>query len=241
MDNENDTHGGNEVEDQLHCFQEAVDNLREALHELKTTPPKGVPERQQKILLIHRLKQEANVCARSVSLELRCSSSLLPPEAITQLVRRQQKLKEQYMSLSAECESQLLAVSKEQLLDRYSRADEQQGETQELNAQQQRQQLVMLGDEVQDQTQVSLARTQQLVTETEDMGAAILQRIQQQNEQLEEVRDRLDDVEYNIARAKKTAQSIAKNAASDRCMQCLCCCITLLLVASVVLIALPGR
>lgn len=89
--------------------------------------------------------------------------------------------------------------------------------------------------------QVSLARTQQLVTETEDMGAAILQRIQQQNEQLEEVRDRLDDVEYNVARAKKTAQSIAKNAASDRCMQCLCCCITLLLVASVVLIALPGR
>lgn len=89
--------------------------------------------------------------------------------------------------------------------------------------------------------QISLARTQQLVAETEDMGATILQRMQQQNEQLEGVRDRLDDVEYNLARAKKTAQSIAKNAASDRCMQCLCCCITLLLIASVVLIALPGR
>lgn len=77
------------------------------------------------------------------------------------MARRQEELKEQYMSLSAECESQLLAVSKEQLLDRYSRAEEQQGETQELNAQQQRQQLVMLGDEVQDQTQVNseLARS----------------------------------------------------------------------------------
>ena len=79
------------------------------------------------------------------------------------------------------------------------------------------------------------------MAETEDMGGNILQRMQQQNEQLEGVKDRLDDVEYNLARAKKTAQTIAKNAASDRCMQCLCCCLTLLLVASIVLIALPAR
>lgn len=63
------------------------------------------------------------------------------------------------MSLSAECESQLLAVSKEQLLDRYAHTHEQQyEETPEVTAEQQRQQLIMLGDEVQDQTQVSPRR-----------------------------------------------------------------------------------
>lgn len=66
MDNENDTHGGNEVEDQLHCFQEAVDNLREALHDLKANPPEGVLERQRKIVLIHRLKQEVHTLSESL-------------------------------------------------------------------------------------------------------------------------------------------------------------------------------
>lgn len=89
--------------------------------------------------------------------------------------------------------------------------------------------------------QLSLARTQLQVAETEDMGGAILQRMQQQNEQLDNVKDKLEDVEFNIGRTKKTAQAIAKNAASDRCLQCLCCCVVLLLIASVVLIALPGR
>ncbi|KAL8443251.1 hypothetical protein Emag_005976 [Eimeria magna] len=240
-----DGQGGAEVEEQLQRFQQAVDDLDEALKQLTANPPKTSHDRQQKILLIHRLKQEviwdANVCSRSVSLELRCSSSILSPEAISSLVRRQQLLKEQFASLTAECESQLLAVSKEQLLDRYARTHEQHEDAADMTVQQQRQQLVMLGDEVQDQTQISLARTQQLVAETEDMGATILQRMQQQTEQLEGVKDKLDDVEFNITRAKKTAHSIAKNAASDRCMQCLCCCITLLLIASVVLIALPGR
>ncbi|KAL8273641.1 hypothetical protein Esti_002463 [Eimeria stiedai] len=208
--------GGAEVEEQLQCFQHAVDDLGEALNQLTANPPKTTHDRQQKILLINRLKQEANVCSRSVSLELRCSSSILSPEAISSLVRRQQLLGEQLASLTAECESQLLAVSKEQLLDRFARTHEQQEDAANLTVQQQRQQLVMLGDEVQDQTQISLARTQQLVAETEDMGATILQRMQQQTEQLEGVKDKLDDVEFNITRAKKTAHSIAKNAASDR-------------------------
>ncbi|KAL8436444.1 hypothetical protein ACSSS7_001736 [Eimeria intestinalis] len=259
--------GGAEVEEQLQRFQHAIDDLGEALKQLTANPPKTSHDRQQKILLINRLKQEvetssrsdselpvqrkstsvksvcsqANVCSRSVSLELRCSSSILSPEAISSLVRRQQLLKEQFASLTAECESQLLAVSKEQLLDRYARTHGQQEDAADMTVQQQRQQLVMLGDEVQDQTQISLTRTQQLVAETEDMGATILQRMQQQTEQLEGVKDKLDDVEFNITRAKKTAQTIAKNAASDRCMQCLCCFITLLLIASIVLIALPGR
>lgn len=99
---------------------------------------------------------QANVCNRSVALELRCSSSLLSPETISRLVRRQQSLQEQYLSLSAECESQLLSVSKEQLLDRYACTRGQQHEDTQENVRHQRQQLVMLGDEIQDQTQVSL-------------------------------------------------------------------------------------
>ncbi|XP_026190961.1 novel plant SNARE 12-like [Cyclospora cayetanensis] len=241
MEYEVDTQDGTEVEEQLQRFQQAVHDLRDALQQLTASPPRSAYDRQQATTRIHRLQQEASVCSRSVALELRCSSSLLTPESISRLVRRQRSLQEQFASISEECETQLLAVSKEQLLERVSRGQEPPQETPDLSAQQQRQQLVMLGDEVQDQTQISLARTQQLVAETEDMGGAILHKMQQQNEQLEGVKDRLDDVQFNLAQAKKTAQTIAKNAASDRCMQCLCCCVTLLLIASVVLIALPGK
>lgn len=86
-----------------------------------------------------------------------------------------------------------------------------------------------------------MARTQQQAAETEEIGGAILQRLQQQNDQLDGVKEGLDNVEMNIGRTKKTAHAIAKNAAHDRCLQCLCCCVVLLLIASVVLIALPGK
>ncbi|CDJ63890.1 vesicle transport v-SNARE domain-containing protein, putative [Eimeria necatrix] len=240
MDYQTDAVGGNEVEEQLQRFQQAIEDLREALSELAAAPLANSQERQMKVFQINRVKQEAAVCSRSLSLELRCSSSVLSPEVISRLVRRQQQLRQEFAALSAECEEQLLTVSKDQLLERYGKTHEPT-QDQDLSPQQQRQQLVMLGDEVQDKTQLSLARTQLQVAETEDMGGAILQRMQQQNEQLDNVKDKLEDVEFNIGRTKKTAQAIAKNAASDRCLQCLCCCVVLLLIASVVLIALPGR
>ncbi|CDJ42251.1 vesicle transport v-SNARE domain-containing protein, putative [Eimeria tenella] len=240
MDYQTDAVGGNEVEEQLQRFQQAIDDLRGALSELAAAPLANSQERQMKVFQINRVKQEAAVCSRSLSLELRCSSSVLSPEVISRLVRRQQQLRQEFMALSAECEEQLLTVSKDQLLERYGKTHEPT-QDQDLSPQQQRQQLIMLGDEVQDKTQLSLARTQLQVAETEDMGGAILQRMQQQNDQLDNVKDKLEDVEFNIGRTKKTAQAIAKNAASDRCLQCLCCCVVLLLIASVVLIALPGR
>lgn len=98
--------------------------------------------------------RQAAVCSRSLSLELRCSSSVLSPEVISRLVRRQQQLRQEFAALSAECEEQLLTVSKDQLLERYGKTHEPT-QDQDLSPQQQRQQLVMLGDEVQDKTQVS--------------------------------------------------------------------------------------
>lgn len=92
---------------------------------------------------------------RSLALELRCSSSLLSPEAISRLVRRQQLLQQQFKEVSAECEEQLLCVSKDELLQRYTKTHEQpQEEATEACSQQQRQQLITLGDEIQDQTEV---------------------------------------------------------------------------------------
>lgn len=196
---EADFQGGCEVEEQLQRFQQAVEDLREALQQLSASLPRDSHDRHQRMLLVHRLQREVlltppmhyalqqthggavclsgleaekwvvvircverclqvDVCSRSVCLELRCSSSVLGPEAISRLVRRQQLLQEQYEALSAECEAQLLAVSKEQLLGRFARQQEQQQQQQteggEPTAQQQRQQLVALGDEVQDKTRV---------------------------------------------------------------------------------------
>lgn len=242
MEYRSDGVGGVEVEEQLLQFQQAVDNLKEAVRQLAASPLSGSQDRQKHIYQINKLKHEATVCMRSLALELRCSSSLLSPEAISRLVRRQQLLQQQFREVSAECEEQLLSVSKEELLQRYARAHEQPQEmTEACSQQQQRQQLITLGDEIQDQTELSLARTQRQAAETEEMGGAILQRLQQQNEQLDVVKDGLDSVEMNIGSTKKTAHAIAKNAAHDRCLQCLCCCVVLLLIASIVLIALPGK
>lgn len=200
---------------------------------------------------------------------------------MSELLKRQQKLQQQFEHVSSECDAHLVSVSMQQLLERYDRNHgSPHVDTLSPNPQQQRQQVVKMGDQTQDQAQVvdtpkrkmcqllktmgdrplgriysfidicsgvclsiqaSLIRTQQMVAETEEVGGTILQKMQQQNEQLEGVREGLDDVEQNLSRAKKTAQTIAKNAANDRCMQCLCCCVTLLAIASIVLVALPGH
>lgn len=60
MNYDGDAQGETEVEEQLQRFQQAVDDLRETLQGLKANPPKSSQDRQQKILLIHRLKQEVN-------------------------------------------------------------------------------------------------------------------------------------------------------------------------------------
>ncbi|CDJ50712.1 vesicle transport v-SNARE domain-containing protein, putative [Eimeria brunetti] len=242
MEYRSDGLGGVEVEEQLLQFQQAVDNLRAAVQQVAASPLTNSQDRQKHIYEVNRLKQEATVCMRSLALELRCSSSVLSPEAISKVVRRQQLLQQQFKEVSTECEEQLLSISKDELLQRYTRTQEQpQEEMTEAGSQQQRQQLIMLGDEIQDQTELSLARTQQQAAETEEIGGVILQRLQQQNEQLDGVKAGLENVEINIGRTKKTAHAIAKNAAHDRCLQCLCCCVVLLLIASIILIALPGK
>ncbi|CDJ26862.1 vesicle transport v-SNARE domain-containing protein, putative [Eimeria mitis] len=196
MDYRRDGLGGVEVEEQLLQFEQAIDDLREAVRQLASNPLTNSQDRQKHIIQINKLKQEATVCMRSLALELRCSSSVLSPEAISRLVRRQQLLQQQFKEVAAECEEQLLSVSKDELLQRYDRAHEQpQEEATEACPQQQRQQLITLGDEIQDQTELSLARTQQQAAETEEMGGAILQRLQQQNEQLDSVKDGLENVE----------------------------------------------
>lgn len=60
MDYEAEAQGGTEVEEQLQRFQQAVEELRQALQQLTANPPKGTQDRQQKTLLIHRLKQEVH-------------------------------------------------------------------------------------------------------------------------------------------------------------------------------------
>ncbi|CDJ58036.1 vesicle transport v-SNARE domain-containing protein, putative [Eimeria maxima] len=153
MECRNDGLEGVEVEEQLLQFQQAVDDLRDAVRQLAASPLTNSQDRQKHIFQINKLKQEATVCMRSLALELRCSSSVLSPEAISRLVRRQQLLQQQFKEVSAECEAQLLSVSKDELLQRYTGAHEELQEATDVCAQQQRQQLITLGDEIQDQTE----------------------------------------------------------------------------------------
>lgn len=78
-----------------------------------------------------------------------------------------------------------------------------------------------------------------MVGETEEIGAQVLARMNEQTEKLHKANDDLDDVQYNINRAKKTAVVIAKNAAGDRFTQCLCLFIVLFLIVAIVLVCVP--
>lgn len=58
MDYQTDAVGGNEVEEQLQRFQQAIDDLRGALSELAAAPLANSQERQMKVFQINRVKQE---------------------------------------------------------------------------------------------------------------------------------------------------------------------------------------
>lgn len=73
--------------------------------------------------------------------------------------------------------------------------------------------------------------------EAEEIGVATAAKMDEQMAQMGHIAEGLNDIEYNIKRAQKTAQTMAKNAASDRCIQVLCVAIFICIIAIIVLAA----
>lgn len=99
------------------------------------------------------------------------------------------------------------------------------------------QQAVVKGDKIQDRTQEAVDRIQKLVADAEDVGLATAQKMDEQLVQMGYVGEGITDVEYNAKRARHTAKVMARNAASDRCIQVLSVAILICVVIAIILIA----
>jgi hypothetical protein len=88
-------------------------------------------------------------------------------------------------------------------------------------AQLDKQQALAVGDVLLDKAEKSLARTKKLVVESEQMGVNTLQKMEQQNEQMDKIYEDFDDIDGNLARSKRIIGHIAQSAVNDRCIQIL--------------------
>jgi len=84
-----------------------------------------------------------------------------------------------------------------------------------------RQQALHVGDVLLDKAEKSLARTKKLVVESEQIGINTLQKMENQNEQMEKIYEDFDEIDGNLARSKRILGHIAQSAVNDRCIQVL--------------------
>jgi SNARE protein len=95
-----------------------------------------------------------------------------------------------------------------------------------------KQQALAVGDVLLDKAEKSLARTKKLVVESEQMGIQTLQKMEEQNEQMDKIYEDFDEIDGNLARSKRIIGHIAQSAVNDRCIQIL----TLLVFIAVVVV-----
>lgn len=84
-----------------------------------------------------------------------------------------------------------------------------------------KQQALAVGDVLLDKAEKSLARTKKLVVESEQMGISTLQKMENQNEQMDKIYEDFDEIDGTLARSKRILGHIAQSAVNDRCIQVL--------------------
>ena len=95
-----------------------------------------------------------------------------------------------------------------------------------------KQQALAVGDVLLDKAEKSLARTKKLVVESEQMGIGTLQKMENQNEQMDKIYEDFDEIDGTLARSRRILGHIAQSAVNDRCIQIL----TLLVFIAVVVV-----
>ncbi|CBZ51421.1 unnamed protein product [Neospora caninum Liverpool] len=218
------------AEQQLQALDALLGNLARAVDEVAEVKRKGADALKKHQVQVQRIQQEIDTNLSALDLELRCIAASLKPAYRSSLLAQRQQKQQQAASLGRAYENALLSLTTEELLAYGAAADEDGQEV--LSGERMRQMLVQTGDEIQD-------KTQHLVGEMEEMGAQMLTKMDEQTEQLQRANEDLDDTHYNVDRAKKTAITLAKNAAGDRFVQCLCLFIFLFLVIAIVLVCVP--
>eukprot|EP00922_Rhytidocystis_sp_ex-Travisia-forbesii_P057759 GHVS01085487.1.p1 GENE.GHVS01085487.1~~GHVS01085487.1.p1 ORF type:complete len:224 (+),score=31.71 GHVS01085487.1:68-739(+) len=215
-----------DVEVQAHEIDALLDDFRGCLRGVERL---SADEKRQRFSEINRITQQVRTAKEAYVLELRG----VPVEDARVFRAELGEKMDQFKNLLTEYEWKKTEISREQLVGQGETVNEADIDVDDMD----RQQIVAYGDEVQDQTLESIKRMKRVVGETEQIGHEVVQRLDEQTEQMARIHENMNDVEYNIKRAQNTMRSIARNAASDRCVQVVCCLVALLLIVVIALVA----
>eukprot|EP00435_Cladocopium_sp_Y103_P000191 s4724_g1.t1 len=88
-------------------------------------------------------------------------------------------------------------------------------------------QATAIAEHTQKESKASLSRSLGLVVKAEQIGIATLEKMHEQEETFDRIAEDMEDIKANIQRSRKLVGQIARSAAGDRCIQCLCVLITI--------------
>ncbi|SBT78449.1 SNARE protein, putative [Plasmodium ovale] len=97
------------------------------------------------------------------------------------------------------------------------------------------------GDLIQDKTHESIFRMKMMVDESEEMTKVAAIKLNEQNEKLQKVKDKVEDVDTNVSSAKETLKEIAKEAVTDRLVRFLSLLIFIVLIVLIAVIAISKK
>ncbi|EUD69439.1 SNARE protein [Plasmodium inui San Antonio 1] len=97
------------------------------------------------------------------------------------------------------------------------------------------------GDFIQDQTEESIFRMKMMVNESEQITRDAAVKLNEQNEKLRKVKDKVEDVDTNVSSAKETLKEIAKEAVTDRFVRFLSLLIFIVLIILITVISISKK
>ena len=95
-------------------------------------------------------------------------------------------------------------------------------------------------DRLQDKTAQSLAHTAQLVAASKEVGAATIEELHRQREQIKDITEEVMQIEDNLTRADKLIKSFGRRMMTDKFIQCFAC-INVCLLAGVIAYAVVQK
>ncbi|KAF8822895.1 hypothetical protein IE077_002230 [Cardiosporidium cionae] len=212
-----------------------VEDLNSLLDELKSSLNSfkhlSVGEKKKQILYSAKVAQQIRTTKEAILIEIR---SMNTDEADVYT----QKLKDAtgvYLNLMGDLEWRKSEMRRDRVLEQAEQGGDVKPD--EMN----REEVVSFGDKIQDKTQESLDRMKHYALESEQIGADIILKLDDQGERIEALKSEVEKIDSNIAHAKRTARSIAKNVASDRCVQILVVVVIFLFIGVLVVLFLPGK
>eukprot|EP00434_Breviolum_minutum_P003556 symbB.v1.2.003129.t1/scaffold128.1/size312424/3 len=96
-------------------------------------------------------------------------------------------------------------------------------------------QATAIAESTQKESKASLSRSLGLVVKAEQIGISTLEKMHEQEETFDRIAEDMEDIKANIQRSRKLVGQIARNAAGDRCIQCLCVMITIAVLVMITL------